>query len=429
MDLIKKLVVLILTLEARAVLWRYQPKIVAVTGSVGKTSAKDAIYAALAPHLHVRKSEKSFNSEIGVPLTILGCETGWKNPLIWIGNIFRGLLLLIRGDDYPRWLVVEVGADRPGDIRSIAQWLRPDIAVITGVPEIPVHVEFFDSPLALAREKRALAEYVKQGGKLVLNGDDTRMVELCTDFRGMTVKYGLDESNDLYAADLTTEYEGDQPIGVQFRLQRGGSSLPVRVRGALGKPRVYAALAAIAVGQLAGVDEVSIANSLAEWSPSAGRMRVLRGRNGATIIDDSYNSSPVAVLAALDTLDELQGKRKIAVLGDMLELGRFSTEAHRSVGKRVAKVADRLYTVGFRARTIAEAALEAKMKEKNMRVYELNESARAGQELAEELKPGDVVLVKGSQAARMERAVLALMDEPDRAKELLVRQEDEWKNR
>ena len=140
----KNLVVAVITLEARAVLRKYKPKIVAITGSVGKTSTKDAIYAALARGGRVRKSEKSFNSEIGLPLTILGVPNAWHNPLRWLQNIVDGLFLLVLTVEYPEWLVLEVGADRPGDIRSLAAWLPVDIAVITRLPEIPVHVEFFD---------------------------------------------------------------------------------------------------------------------------------------------------------------------------------------------------------------------------------------------------------------------------------------------
>ena len=127
MNAFKRIITAILTWEARAVLERYHPKIIAVTGSVGKTTTKDAIFAALSPHVHVRKSEKSFNSDLGVPLAILGLESGWHDPLKWIANIFHGLSLILFENDYPRWLVLEVGADRPGDIRRIARWLRPDI--------------------------------------------------------------------------------------------------------------------------------------------------------------------------------------------------------------------------------------------------------------------------------------------------------------
>jgi len=440
MEILKKFVVAIITLEARLVLWRYKPHIIAITGSVGKTTTKDAIYAALSNELYVRRSEKSFNSELGVPLTILGLENAWRNPLLWAVNLLRGVLLVARKTQYPTWLVLEVGADRPGDIRRIASWLRPDIAVITGVPEIPVHVEFFRTPLELAHEKRALAEYVKQGGKLVLNGDDSRMLALCAEYKAMTVSYGFGNWNHCYATHQGIVYEKRRPIGLRFRLNnRGlpaatsaaqtGSSLPVSIFGSLGRARTYAALAAFAVAEAVGVDNVSVARSLAAWTPPPGRMRILKGVNNSTIIDDTYNSSPAAALSALDTLKEIKvqpGGQRIAVLGDMLELGRYTTEAHRNVGARAALCADQLITVGFRARATGEAALDAGMLDTNVREYEQNESRRAGQELAKELREGDIVLVKGSQSMRMERTVEELMADPEKAVDLLVRQEPEW---
>ena len=426
MNFIKRIVVLILTLEARLVLVRYKPKIIAVTGSVGKTTTKDAIYTALANELYVRKSERSFNSELGVPLTILGLENAWANPLRWALNIVRGAWLVVSKTSYPAWLVLEVGGDRPGDIRKLARWLAPDIAVLTGVPDIPVHVEFFRSPEELAREKCSLAEYVKQGGKLVLNGDDTRMVEMCMEYRGMTVGYGFGNRNHFYASHQGIIYEKGRPAGVRFRLNHQGSSLPVSIFGALGRGRTYAALAAFVVSDIVGVDSVAAAHSLGAWTPPPGRMRVLKGVNGSTIIDDTYNSSPAAALSALDTLKELKTARRIAVLGDMLELGRFASEAHRNIGTRAAACAEKLVTVGFRSRASAEAALDAGMADGNIRQYEQNESRRVGEELKGELQEGDIVLVKGSQSMRMERTVEELMAEPERAGDLLVRQEEEW---
>ena len=246
-DFFKRSVVRILTWEARMVLARYQPKIIAITGSMGKTTAKDAVYAALSDILHVRKSEKSFNSDLGVPLAILGLENAWKNPLRWAGNIVRGFWLVMRKTSYPSWLVLEVGADRPGDIRNIARWLRPHVVIITGVPEIPVHVEFFNSPEELAREKRSLVEYMAPGGRLVLNGDDSRMVSLCSEFRENTTTYGFENHNDWYASHFVVGYEKKKPTSIRFKLNHQNSVLPVSIYGALGRPRAYSALAAFAV--------------------------------------------------------------------------------------------------------------------------------------------------------------------------------------
>jgi UDP-N-acetylmuramyl pentapeptide synthase len=429
MDIIRHIVVTILTWEARAVLARYKPRIVAVTGSVGKTTTKDAIYVALAGHMHVRKSEKSFNSEIGVPLTILGCENAWRNPLKWLENIARGLSLIVIKQDYPKWLVLEVGADRPGDIRRTARWLRPDIAVLTGVSEIPAHVEYFDSPEHLVREKCAIAEYVKLDGKLVLNGDDPRLEELRAKYGEKVVTFGMNEQNEFSASHDRILYEAYAPKGVHFQVNRSGSSFLVSIFGVLGRPRIYAALAALAVGEIVGGEFPAMAKALGEWVPPPGRMRLLDGLKGSHIIDDTYNSSPAAALFALDTLKEVKAKRRIAMLGDMLELGKYSAEAHKSVGARAAACADILITVGFRARTCAEAALDAGLPESNIFQYEQNESRRAGKELEFKLQEGDIVLVKGSQSMRMERAVEEIMAEPQKVAELLVRQDPEWLNR
>lgn len=426
MQLLKRLVVLILTLEARAVLARYKPRIIAVTGSVGKTATKDGIYAALSGEIHIRKSVKSYNSDIGVPLTILGCENAWKNPLQWIVNIAWGIWLIIVRDDYPQWLVLELGADRPGDIRRIARWLRPDVAVITGMPEIPVHVEYFDSPEAVLQEKRSLAEYLRPGGKLIINGDDIQLRRVHNEFRGATVTYGMEAHNDYCASHEEVIYDENIPAGVRFRVNNSGSSIPVSVYGSLGIPRIYSALAALAAAEIVGVDKVSAAKGLVEWPAPPGRVRILKGIRGSVIIDDTYNSSPAAALAALDTLKSIKATRRIAVMGDMLELGRYAKEAHRQVGERAAACADVLITVGFRARTMGEAALDSGMRDDRIFEYEMDEAGRAGKELESRLKEGDVVLVKGSQRMRMERTVLEIMAEPEKAAELLVRMEPEW---
>lgn len=429
MQWIKRIVIVVLVWEARAVLARYKPRVIAVTGSVGKTTTKDAIYAAIKDHTSVRRSIKSYNGEIGVALTILGLTNAWKSPLGWLANILRGLVPLIRRTVYPDWLVVEVGADRPGDISRIAPWLAPEIAVITGVSAIPAHVEYFDSPEHVLREKRALAEHLRPGGTLVLNGDDPRMRELRAEFRGASTLYGIASDAEFVASHAEILYEKGLPTGVQFRANHGGSSIPVVIRGALGLPRVSAALAAIAVAEHVGIDAVSAARSLTSWMPPAGRVRLIPGLKGSVIIDDTYNSSPAAALAALDTLLGIKAKRRIAVLGDMLELGKYAKDAHSQLGERAAGCADKLITIGIRTRTTAEAARDAGLLDEDILQYDRHELQRAADELQKDLQEGDVVLVKGSQSIRLERFVLEIMAEPAKAPELLVRMEPEWQFR
>lgn len=428
--ILKKIVVAILTWEAQLVLRRYQPKIIAVTGSAGKTTTKDAIFCVLSDGRHVRKSEKSYNSELGVPLTILGLESGWGSPWRWFVNILKGIVVIARPMDYPEWLVLEVGADRPGDIRAIAKWLRPNIAVITSIPDIPVHVEFFNSPHALANEKKRLVEHLKHDGILIINGDDEHTKNIHKEYESIAVSFGFEGQNAFVASEAGVQYENKRPVGMHFYCSHSNTKLSVSLFGALGTPRVYAALAALAVAEAVGVPQEMAADSLRAWSPPPGRMRILEGIKGSLIIDDSYNSSPVAAAAALDTLRELRGfKTKIAALGDMLELGRFSKDAHMAVGKRASKIVDKLITVGFRARAIAESALDNGLPEIDIRQYEQNEAERAGKELEVDLDKNTIVLVKGSQGMRMEKTVEEIMADPLRAGDLLVRQDADWKER
>ena len=444
----KKLLVVILTFEARLVVGRYKPHIIAITGSVGKTSTKDAIYEVVAQGAHVRKSEKSFNSEIGLPLTILGRPNAWHNPLHWLLNIVDGFVIFIFTARYPEWLVLEVGADRPGDIKSVAKWLPVDIAVITRLPEVPVHVEFFDSVEEVVEEKAALIDALVPEGTLVLYADDARAEQFKKRAAGKKiVTFGFAPDADIRAQGATLVFERGKeewPIGMSVLVRVGETSAPLQVLGTLGMHTLMPALAAAAVGQALGKPLSDIAEALKSYEPPQGRMHLVRGIKETLIIDDTYNSSPAAVSAALDTLcsiplsDGRAGKnagitpaRRIAVLGDMLELGRLSVEEHRKIGAQVGAASqtlidkiDILVTVGFRARDIAEGALDAGMPEQNILQFE--DAQKAGEELAAMLQSGDCILVKGSQSMRMERTVKELMASPERASQILVRQDEEW---
>ena len=193
-EIFKKIITLFLQWEARLVLKKYKPKIIAVTGSVGKTSTKDAIFTVMSGGFFVRRSEKSFNSEIGVPLTILGCKNAWSNPFLWVRNLFEGFMLVVLKNHYPKWLVLEVGADRPGDIKNISKWLKPDVVVVTAFPDVPVHVEYFDSPDEIAEEKEYLVDALKPEGVLILNYDDEKVRALKDKYEYTTLTFGFDDN-------------------------------------------------------------------------------------------------------------------------------------------------------------------------------------------------------------------------------------------
>ncbi len=417
---------------------KYKPNIIAVTGSVGKTSTKDAIYSVVSKDAYVRKSEKSFNSEIGIPLTILGAPNAWHNPFKWIQNLFDGLFLILFRANYPEWLVLEVGADRPGDIRSLASWLPVDIAVITKLPDVPVHVEFFDSPQAVIEEKASLIKALKQGGTLILYADDERTKSLALRAgEHPVIFYGMEKDSYVHAENMLPMFDAEGwPSGMSAQIFVGETTAPIEIKGTLGTHALLSVLAGVAVGSVFKKPIDAMVSSLKTYDPPPGRMRILRGIKETLIIDDTYNSSPAAASAALDALAFIgphfakarhKRGRKIAVLGDMLELGRHSVEEHRKLGAHTAKKATLLLTIGFRARDIAEGALDHGLKDGAILQFE--DAEKAGQELDNFIKPGDTILVKGSQGMRMEKIVEMLMHNPERAHELLVRQDEEWKKR
>ena len=429
--ILKKIIVFILRIEARLVLRKYKPKIVAVTGSVGKTTAKDAIYAVLSSAFFVRKSEKSFNSEIGVPLTILGCQNAWNNPFIWLKNIFSGLAVILLKNHYPKWIVLEVGADQPGDIENIAKWLKPDIAVLTRFAKIPVHVEFFKSPQDLINEKKILAFYIKKGGTLIINNDDEDMRPVKTPEGVQIISYGFNEGAGVAGSNEQIIYDNSKPAGVSFKVDYAGKSMPIVLKGVLGRQHIYPVLAALAVGTSQDLNIISISQSLGEEGRTQpGRMRILDGIKKTVLIDDSYNASPLAAEKALIVLGETEtqiGGRKIAVLGDMMELGKYSTDEHKKIGRLAAQRADVLATVGLRSKHIAEGALLNGLSEKN--VFQFEEAKQAGLFLQNFIEAGDIILIKGSQAIRMEKIAEEIMARPERKKDLLARQETEWLKR
>jgi len=429
--ILKNLIAVIITLEARLVLKRYKPKIVAITGSVGKTSAKDAIATVLGQKFFVRKSTKSYNSELGVPLVVLGAETGWLNPILWLFNILKGVKLLAspKKMQYPNWLVLEMGVERPKDMQRLASWIKPDIVVFTAFAEIPPHIEFFAGPEALVQEKMKLIQGFGQKDFVIVNGDDKTLCDAKSKIQAKIISFGFDEENDLKASNyhitFRKENEKDIPEGITFKVDYKGSSVPIRIFSAFGRHLAYSALAALGVGLSQDFNLVDISESLSQYKGPPGRLRLIDGIKNTYILDDTYNASPKAVYAALDTLEELPSTgRKIAVLGDMLELGKYTVEAHKAIADRAIKVADIIFAVGLRAKFISEEAKSQGFSSDN--IFEFSTSQEAGKPLQEMIQEGDLILIKGSQGMRMEKIVEEIMFHPEDKEKLLVRQEKEW---
>jgi len=425
--ILKKIVASVLIWEAKCVLRKYKPNVIAITGSVGKTSTKDVVFDVLSHFEHTRKSEKSFNSELGVPLTVLGLPNAWSSLFGWFENIAEGFFLLLKKHKYPDWLVLEVGVDRPRDVEKLS-WLCPNVVIFTFFPDIPVHVEYFKTPDEVTQEKRKLKNALRENGTLVYNIDDPKMAEEEVCDGQHKISYGFSEGAMVRCVEYVIVYEAEKPKGVSFTIQFQEKRISYTYEGVLGKHHVYPFLASVATMVSEGKALEHIAESLRTvHTPAPGRMRLLKGSHNSVIIDDTYNSSPVAVHAGLDTLGELitTGK-KVVVLGDMLELGDYSVREHQNVGKKVAEVADIFFAVGVRMGDAVESARgEEKKRCAQIELYQTKEDILTT--LREVVGEHDLIFIKGSQGMRMEHITLELLENKNDA-QFLPRQDSHWKS-
>lgn len=410
-----------LTAYARHVLRRPGLITVAITGSSGKTTAKELIAAVLAraPQQPVFRNQGSINGRYG-----LSIAAGELEP-------------------QHRLAVLELAADSFDEIRDLAELTRPQVGVLTAISE--VHLATFGALEAIANEKGRLLEALPAAGLAVLNADDPQVLALASRTRAQVVTVGVNPTADLAAHDVEVTTQGlafgvgnAEPSGVRSPEWLGGARFTIRSR-LLGRHQAPLLLSAVAVGLWFGVAPSEIAAALSEFRPLPGHLCPLAGRNGALLIDDTVNASPAATTAALDVLELFARRPRVAVLGDMWDLGEQEVMAHRRVGRRASQAADWLVVKGVRAQEIAAGALEAGMPgERIFRAYTDADVLRfLGEALngkvldwrvADPLQPGvpPVILIKGDRQARMERIVAGLLAEPERAGELLERQSPGW---
>lgn len=436
-EFFKKIIIWNLEVLAQMYLKRFKPMIIAVTGNVGKTSAKEAIAAVVAKTKRTRFGKGNLNNEFGVPLTILGDwadEYSEAGTFFWVKVIYTSFFRWFFETNYPEILVLEYGADKPGDIRKLAGKYKPHIAVVTAIGEVPVHVEFFSGPQAVAKEKSKLLENLTSADFAVLNFDDLAVLDMKGKTRAHIKTFGFGEGADIKISNFEFLVSGGNPEGVCFKVNDGDTFVPFRLYGSLGKSQGYAAAAAVAVGSVLGMNLVHIGEALGEYRGPKGRLKILKGVKNSVVIDDTYNASPASTHLALETIRDIvslqrsQGKttRAVVVLGDMLELGEYTEHAHRSAGDLAGSFADILVTVGARAKFIADSAYNEMPKE-NIFSFETSDDAKM--KVKELIKEGDLILVKGSQGMRMEKIVGEILAEPEKAKELLVRQSAKWLNK
>ncbi len=372
------------TLRALGDIARYRRRqfgipVIALTGSNGKTTTKEMIATCLETTFPVLKTKGNLNNLIGLPLTLLSLT------------------------EQERIAVLEMGMNVPGEIRRLTEIAEPDVGLITNIQK--AHLEGLGSLERIQEEKGELFRRMRRDGSIIVNQDDPRVVALGEEFPGQKITIGIDHPADVMAREI--RLLGKE--GTSFVLSLEGEERVI-VLSLLGRQFVYHALSAIATASLFGIDQEKTLEALTQFRPYSMRMEILSFENGATLINDAYNANPASMEMALQTLSGVKGRgRAIAILGDMLELGEYTEEAHRQLGKRIAEGSiDFLLAMGEEAPIVVESAIREGMGHERARVVESpSEAASFARAIAGR---GDWILVKGSRGMAMEKVVEALKE-------------------
>lgn len=420
----KKLLQNLLRIFSIAILKKYHPIVIGVTGSVGKTSSKEAIFTVLSAKFSVRTNKKNFNNEFGLPLTIIGCDSPQRNILKWLVVFAKALWTIISPCSYPEVLVLEMGVDRPGDMDYLADLAKPKIGVITNIGVS--HVEFFKSSDAILKEKSKILKYLDLDGYAIINNDDHRLRSLLLDLKSKVITYGLESGALLHLTEHKTIFsDSKNSYGTELTFSYNQQIAKVFVEGVIGLPHALACTAGIAAGLAMGMTLAEAAVAIRNYHNLPGRLRLVTGIHNSAIIDDTYNSAPASARAALEQLKFFPAAFKIAVLGDMLELGELSEAEHKQIAHDVLHSGANVFVaVGPQMRFAAQELRTLNFEHQNIFVFE--KSTDAADTVKNLIRHNSVVLIKGSQGMRMEKIIPGIMAEPHQAGSLLCRQDRDW---
>lgn len=377
-----------LQMVARGAVEKWGGPVVGITGSAGKTTTKDiAAHLLRSAGRRVLSSKKNFNNELGVPLSVLQMETAGARP-----------------EDFDV-AVIEMGMSMPNEIAKLCQVAPPSVGVVLLVS--PVHLEFLGTVENIAAAKAQMIENIRPGGTAILNADDARVAAMRAKHAGRTITFGVEHEADVRAANVETVRLGLSRFRLRTPLGEAEAELPMP-----GRHNLMNALAAAAVATTFGVSPDEIAGALATCAPSAMRGEMINFAAGFTVVDDSYNSNPRSLVQMARALAEGRDagtKRAVVVAGEMLEIGAESGAMHREVGSEIARLnIDLLWGVRGHGRELVEGAREAGMPEGAAKFFETSEAAAAA--LADEVRAGDLVLVKGSRGVRTDEVVKLLRE-------------------
>jgi len=407
-----------LSLLAKSKIKNNQPKIIAITGSFGKTSTKEAIYFILSKKFgsDCGKNWGNMNSVIGLPLSILGLRK-YSFGVSFATNIFQA----IYGYFFyklPKILVLELGIDRPGEMEDLLNIIKPNIGVLTGISE--THLLELKNLEGVKREKSLMVSAIKKNGVFVVNSDDKNSADIFPRKDVKTIKTGRE--GDISSLNYQTSVNGSR-----FDIKVKDEILPVKTK-LIGNHSINILLSSVAVGLEIGLKLSEIICFLEEICPQKGRMNPIKIKEQMIIIDDTYNSNPKSAIEALKAIKDIQWDgRKIAILGNMNELGEYTKRGHLIVGEEAGKFIDLMMVVGPNVGNFRKGAIKSGLSEEKIISYSKTDSLLT--DLKNRLKPKDLILIKASQnKMRFERVVEYLIDDKDISRNILVRQEKKWQN-
>lgn len=410
----------LLAFFARRIVAKYKPQIIGITGSVGKTSTRAAVFAVVSQKYRAYTPPKNLNDKIGLPLAIIGMDTPGRSLWGWIKVFTKAKMLWLLPLKYPEVLVLEYGIDRVGEMDSLLVVAKPHISILTSIGLS--HYEFFQDTETIEREKGKILEILTSSDTAIINADNDLALQQQGKSKAPVVTYG--KAGTVHTTNI--EETLSEKASTTLHIATPSREFTAQV-SAVGSVHVSSCLAAVAVAEALNIETDLVVKGLATYRPVPGRLNVIGGLKRSVLIDDTYNAAPDSMREALALLEKFPGVHKMAVLGDMLELGSKSTDAHIAVGQEVARIApNHLVTVGAGGKIIVDSAIAAGLPEE--RVISFDTSDEAQLPVQELMREGSVVLIKGSQGIRMERITKEVMAEPMRASELLCRQYGKWLN-
>jgi UDP-N-acetylmuramyl pentapeptide synthase len=409
-----------LAFYSRRILAKYKPIVIGITGSVGKTSTRAAVFSVVGQKYRAYTPPKNLNDKIGLPMGIIGMDSPGRSFWGWMKVFWRAKTLWILPRKYPEVLVLEYGIDRVGEMDQLLKIAKPNIGVITSIGIS--HYEFFKSAEVIEQEKGKLVEVLSVDATAVINADNEIALRQREKTEAAVISYGHAGGVRLTNTEETLT---DAPATV-LHITTPTREFSARI-AAVGETHRSSCMAAVAVAEALQIETDLIQKGLAAYRPVPGRLNVFGGLKRSVVIDDTYNAAPDSMHEALELLARFPGGHKIAVLGDMRELGALSDDAHKAVGTQVAGISpSHLVTVGAGGKIIAEAAVAAGYSDEQVESFDTSDEARLTVQAL--MREGSVVLVKGSQFVRMEKISKEIMAEPMRAEELLCRQYGKWLN-